>query len=385
MNKTFRTFLAGCLILAIVVLVGGEARAVPVVGAARAISTVVTPPLPSGVSAGYAVFDRQSGISTGWNEHVQFRSASVVKLLIALDTLLGTAGHQPSIEDARGIERMLRRSDDKAATDLWSEHGKGAIVGRMTKKLDLRDTAPPVDENVWGYTAMSAADTVTIYKAILDSVPDRVEQIIMGNLRLSARCGADGFNQSFGIPSAYRDPWAVKQGWSGFGPKDTCPPLIGQDGSGFAPDRAAATGPDLTRRAMHTTGVVGAGDRSIVAIFTLHPVDTPYDTAAATVTKLARWLEVPGAVVISGVWFGTFGGPWVHTDPTTAAATRVRALDEGEDVLVTCQRRGEKVDTGLRASEWWAYLLQLNGYVTTLYVDTAELVPGEKLPGIPVC
>jgi hypothetical protein len=36
---------------------------------------------------------------------------------------------------------------------------------------------------------------------------------------------------------------------------------------------------DLTRPALHTTGTVGADNRTIVAVLTLHPVGTSYGRA----------------------------------------------------------------------------------------------------------
>src|SRR5262245_36462644 len=44
--------------------------------------------IPTGVTAGYVVFDRVAGrVTVGGNVHHRFRSASVVKLLIAIDYL----------------------------------------------------------------------------------------------------------------------------------------------------------------------------------------------------------------------------------------------------------------------------------------------------------
>ncbi|NUR95925.1 MAG: hypothetical protein HOV67_11790, partial [Kribbellaceae bacterium] len=53
---------------------------------------------------------------------------------------------------------------------------------------------------------------------------------------------------------------------------------------------------DLVSEALHTTGTVGADDRTIVAVYTLHPCGTPYEQAYATVTQLTAGLTVPGGV-----------------------------------------------------------------------------------------
>jgi hypothetical protein len=70
----------------------------------------------------------------------------------------------------------------------------------------------------------------------------------------------------------------VKQGWS----------------FGGAPSGARIPGVDLRREALHTTGTFGAGDRYIVAAFTLHPAGTRYPTACRRVTGLIKRI-VPGA------------------------------------------------------------------------------------------
>lgn len=214
---------------------------------------------------------------------MRFRSASVVKLLIALDVLgeRGTGSDLPDADRVR-LDSMLRSSDDDAASHYWERDGGSAIVTRMIRRLGLRDTSgPPADHpGHWGYSALTAADTVRVYRYLLDSAPGPVRDFVMGNLRECTRLGSDGFDQHFGIPGAFGRPWAAKQGWSGFGA-----------GGGPAP----AGGVDLARPALHTTGTVGAGDRSIVAVFTLHPVGTPQGTAYTRITELTRSLDVPGA------------------------------------------------------------------------------------------
>lgn len=64
---------------------------------ATAADTVVVPP---GVTAGVAVFDRQTGTFTDvLNPDLQFRSASVVKLLLVLDYLWDRG---PAVRDPGG-------------------------------------------------------------------------------------------------------------------------------------------------------------------------------------------------------------------------------------------------------------------------------------------
>jgi len=150
--------------------------------------------VPPGLTAGIAVYDRRTGTFTEQsNAHTQFRSASVVKLLIALDHLWGL--------------------------------GPG----------------------YWGYTALSAADIVRIYRWILDSAPATLRDIVMGDLRASTRCGVEGFDQRFGIPASFQQPWAVKQGWSGFGESSDCANTTAS-AAGRRVTTAPGAGGDLARR-----------------------------------------------------------------------------------------------------------------------------------------
>jgi ethanolamine ammonia-lyase small subunit len=50
---------------------------------------------------------------------------------------------------------------------------------------------------------------------------------------------------------------------------------------------------------LHTTGVVGAADRAVVAVLSVHPDGTPYARATADLTALVRSLTIPGATPAS--------------------------------------------------------------------------------------
>ncbi|AEW99474.1 hypothetical protein [Streptantibioticus cattleyicolor] len=336
--------------------------------------------VPPGVTAGVAVFDRQTGTFTEQlDAHAQFRSASVVKLLIALDHLWdrGPDYDLPPDDRAR-LDSMLRSSDDDAASFYWSREGGSAIVDRMTARLGLTDTAgPPAGyPGYWGYTALSAADTVTIYRYLLDTAPAPVRDLVMGDLRASTRCGKDGFDQRFGIPASFERPWAVKQGWSGFGSSGDC---TGNEAA--APRSARPAGVDLTRRALHTTGTVGAGDRSIIAVFTLQPTDTTFGAAYTNLDRLVRSLNVPGGTHPAGGWYGTWGTGVHVRAATTTDSTVLTALPSGVETLVSCQKQGQTVTVGSYVNDWWAYLPLYGGWITNIYLD----YPGNELPDVPVC
>ncbi|MFR0357528.1 hypothetical protein [Streptomyces sediminimaris] len=362
------------------------------------------PDVPAGVTAGIAVFDRATGRFTEeLNAQTQFRSASVVKLLLALDVLwdLGPDYRVPAADRTR-LEAMLRSSDDGAASYYWTQRGGSRIIERASARLGLTGTAPPpaAHPGYWGYTALTASDTVRIYRYLLDQAPAPVRDFVMGNLRRSTRCANDGYDQRFGIPSAFTGPWAVKQGWSGF-TSGGCTADAGTPASTSAattathrnrsateaaprrrPTTAASAGTvDLARPALHSTGTVGADDRAIVAVLTLHPVGTSYGTAYSSLTRIVASLDVPGAQRPPGAWLGTLGsGVRVRADATTDSAV-ITTLPAGVDVLVDCQERGQPISDGTRSSDWWAHLPQYGGYMTNVYVDTS----GDRIPGVPVC
>ncbi|MFI6675841.1 hypothetical protein [Kribbella sp. NPDC050470] len=245
--------------------------------------------VPTGVTAGVAVYDRDTGLFLQQhNADHRFRSASVVKLLIVLDYLWDHApAYGVPASDRTRLEAMLRSSDDDAASHYWDELGGGSIVDRMVKRLGLTHTAgpPATHPGFWGYVAITAADTVRIYRYILEQAPAPVREFVMDLLHRATRYGTDGFDQYFGIASVFAQDFSIKQGWSGF---------LGS--SGYRSDKAKPVDSpvDLVSDALHTTGTVGPGDRTIVAVFTLHPAGTPYEQAYAEVTRLTGALTVPG-------------------------------------------------------------------------------------------
>lgn len=226
----------------------------------------------NGPTFGFMLYDRATGRSTAGGEHLRFRSASLVKLLIALHHLKTNpqpAGAPNGTSDGL-VGAMLRGSDDQAAKVLWRMNGMDAVVGATASEIGLADTVPPADPVWWGYTATSAADTVQIYRYLLERAGAPIRDRVMGHLRAASRIAADGWDQFFGIPSAVPRPFAVKQGWSGF--------------EGARPSRAE--GLDTGGVAMHTSGTYGEGDRWIMAVLSLSPAGTPWEESARRLTAL---------------------------------------------------------------------------------------------------
>ncbi|MFG2091247.1 hypothetical protein [Spirillospora sp. NPDC048823] len=213
-----------------------------------------------------------------------FRSASLVKILVALDYM---REHRVSADDRALMRDMLRSSDDRAATELWRRGGQKEIIERMVPRVGLRETAPPPADRpgFWGYTALSARDVVRTYRYLLEEAPEAHREFVLEQLRESTPCGTDGFDQTFGIPRAVGRPWAVKQGWSGFGDAPA---------GRFRGAQPAAWQPDLGlgRPVLHTTGLVG--ERKIVVVLTLHPAGTSFRRAAERITALTEQVHRAG-------------------------------------------------------------------------------------------
>ncbi|MFE1794637.1 hypothetical protein ACFW9L_00570 [Streptomyces sp. NPDC059517] len=356
--------------------------------------------VPADVTAGVAVYDRQTGTFTEQlNTSMQFRSASVVKLLLVLDFFRDRGpNYTIPAADRALLEPMLRSSDDDAASHYWEVNGGAAIIGRMKGDLGLTDVAgPPAGyEGFWGYTALSARDTVKIYRYILEQAAAPVREFIMSNLRQSTRCASDSFDQHFGIAGAFDRPWAVKQGWSGAFETGTCGPdsarsakaaskSAGREAAGAksadAQHTKAADAVNLSRPALHTTGTVGTGDRTIVAVLTLHPLGTTYGQAYTDLGRLTRSLDVPGATRPAGKWYGTWGERVAVRGAATTTSGSKSRLPAGVEVLISCQKQGETVSVPPYTNNWWAYLPQYGGYMSNIYVSA----PDNKLPDVPVC
>lgn len=215
----------GCLV-AVIVLSGGSpssawragCNSAPVETAdthASAITEARKPLLSMGNSPhlGIEVVDLGTcAMEVSWKADEAQAAASVVKLLIALD-LMDSSG-VPSGSEATAVRDMISASDDNVANRLWEEHGGPAIVQRQAEKLGLAHTTPPADPGQWGSTQMSPSDVITVYQHITAGLPDEKRDFITEAMASAPRSAADGFDQHFGIPSAFPgSQWAVKQGW----------------------------------------------------------------------------------------------------------------------------------------------------------------------------
>ena len=214
---------------------------------------------------GAVVYDRVTSRELlSVNADRQFRSASLVKLMIAIDALNRGA----STTERKQIARMLSMSDDNIASSLWVKGGPG-IITRVVALIGLQDTEAPEQAGKWGEVKLTARDLVLVYQYIMNSLPPEDHALIVDALASAPQHAADGFDQYFGIPDGLNTQWAIKQGW----------------------------GNNSTAMVLHSTGLVGTDNRYIVILLTEHPLGSGWRTSASSVTAAAKALDgqLPGA------------------------------------------------------------------------------------------
>ncbi|HEU5471475.1 MAG TPA: serine hydrolase [Actinophytocola sp.] len=191
----------------------------------------------------------------------QFRSASLVKLLIAIDAL--AQGADARVQDR--IRTMLRVSDDDIASWLWVRGDGPAIIRRTSESLGLTGTQPPQNAGQWGDVLLTPHDVARVYRFVITRLPHPERALIIDSLATAPQQAADGFDQYFGIPSALKAPWAIKQGWSN----------------------------SRTDIVVHTSGLVGENWRYVVVVLTQHPRAVPWRVATKSVTAGTQALTPP--------------------------------------------------------------------------------------------
>ena len=233
-----------------------EERSVPPVGhAAPAQVEEAAARVEPNTIVGALVLDRVSGARpVAVNADRPFRSASLVKLLIAIDAL----EHGMDVADRERLFRMLTVSDDDIASSFWVRGGGPDIVIRTSAELGLTGTVPPEVPGQWGEVLVTPADVARIYQYIL-RMPTEGRRLIVDALASAPRVAADGFDQHFGIPNGLPRPWAIKQGW----------------------------GNNDSAMVVHSTGLAGEDWRYVVVLLTEHPLGSGWSTSADAVTAAA--------------------------------------------------------------------------------------------------
>ncbi len=209
---------------------------------------------------GAVVFDRVTGAELlSVNADRQFRSASLVKLMIAIDALNRGA----SASERQRLARMLSVSDDDTASSFWVKGGRPDIVTRTVALIGLTGTEPPESPGKWGEVRITAHDMVLVYQYVMNNLPSEDHTLVVDAIAQAPQYAADGFDQHFGIPDGLNVQWAIKQGW----------------------------GNNDHAMVLHSTGLVGANWRYVVVLLTEHPLGSGWDPCAASVTAAAGALN----------------------------------------------------------------------------------------------
>jgi hypothetical protein len=205
------------------------------------------------------VFDRTAGAyRLSVNGDRQFRSASLVKLMIAIDALDRGA----SVDERKELSVMLMMSDDDIASTFWVKGGPN-LIPRVVALIGLEGTEAPELAGRWGEVKVTANDMVRVYQYVLGRMPAEDRTLIVDALAQAPEYAADDFDQYFGIPDGLDAQWAIKQGW----------------------------GNNDHAMVLHSTGLVGEKWRYVVILLTEHPLGSGWRTSANSVTAAAATLN----------------------------------------------------------------------------------------------
>lgn len=171
-----------------------------------------------GANTGFALYDRKTGqVSASYEPERPFYTASVVKLLIAIDEVHDDrtgAWAAPDAAVRAELTDMLAGSNDGIASAFWIRNGGAAIVTRTARMIGLAHTTPPAIAGQWGMTRTTALDVVAVYRFLEDAMPDTAARPILDALGEARNPADDGWDQYFGIPDGLPDAsWRIKQGW----------------------------------------------------------------------------------------------------------------------------------------------------------------------------
>ena len=158
--------------------------------------------------AGFTVIDLTSGeIDEGGFAEVQIRSASVIKVPIAMTlmAMVNAQGRPLTSGEQSALRLMITQSDNKAATQLWNEVGGNNVIGLMSA-LGATDTS--LDPGgAWGFTRTTSRDLAVVLARLAQGVlgPSATGQIISLMRQVIP-------SQAWGIGAAIPGA-AIKNGW----------------------------------------------------------------------------------------------------------------------------------------------------------------------------
>jgi hypothetical protein len=199
---------------------------------------------------------------------VRGRTASIVKVDI-LETLLHKTDGHLSEDQRETATSMIENSNNDSATDLWDQDGGAPGVHAYNDDVGLTETTPKDD---WGLTKTSAADQVTLIRALfhksslLPTSGQRFQRKLMRHVEADQQWGI-----SAGAPSGA--VVGIKNGWL---------PVTEDD----------------NLWAVNSVGwVAGSGKHYVIAVLTQHEPSMDYgiDTIEHIARVVARHMTVASA------------------------------------------------------------------------------------------
>jgi hypothetical protein len=195
-----------------------------------------------------------------------FPTASTVKLFLAEDILRRARAGQIELTESDGVRlgKMIRDSDDAAASALWVRFGGARAVDDVATRYGLSGTAPPAVLGQWGETTTTARDLARFLARLPVTAHPADATALLEWMSTAAPVAADGFDQRFGLFGTVSGSPAVKQGWM-------C--CVGGN------------------RHVHSVGVVG---HRVVVLLSEVPRAVGYDQARASLSAAAAAVPPPG-------------------------------------------------------------------------------------------
>ncbi len=161
----------------------------------------------------WALLDTRTGEITGSANMSELnRTASMIKAWIGSDYLRRSAekGVTPSASRLAEVTRMIRDSDNTAASDLYAVVGKQESTKRLISMCKLTDSKPGTS---WSDTRVSARDTARMGACIADgrAAGSKWTDWLLNEMRQVRGVGDFGIRKAF--PAAVAKTIAIKNGW----------------------------------------------------------------------------------------------------------------------------------------------------------------------------
>jgi beta-lactamase class A len=159
-----------------------------------------------------AVRNNRTGQTYQYRASDTYETASIVKVQILASVLLQAQDDGRSLTSSQKAlaSKMIRASDNDAATSLWNLAGGASGVRATNKRLGLTATTPSTAG--WGLTRTTVGDQITLLNKVLGS---------SGPLSSASRAYVKSLmttvngDQDWGVPAGAKsgETYAVKNGW----------------------------------------------------------------------------------------------------------------------------------------------------------------------------